>query len=133
MPRLGADGDRVAIAYGGGDVRARVSTDRGASWRPRRTLATGAFEIVNYPGSVDIRGSRIIVALTSESVGFGTSWVERSINAGQSWSEVPGSTRQNGKMVGALAAPGGVTKVVEAWDQSISFPELQRVRFRRQD
>ena len=84
------------------------------------------------PGSVDIRGSRIIVALTAESVGFSTSWIERSTNNGRSWSEVSGSARSNGRMVGAVAAPGGVTRVVEAWDQSISFPENQRVRFRRQ-
>jgi hypothetical protein len=131
-PRLGADGDRVAIAYGGGDARARVSTDQGSSWGPWRTLAEGAFEIINYPGSVDVRGSRVIVAVVSESVGFGTSWIERSTNNGQSWSEVPGSARQNGRMVGALAAPGGTTKVVQAWDQALSFPEFQRVRFRRQ-
>ena len=132
MPRMGADGDRVAIAYGRGDARVRVSVDRGVSWGSWRRLCNDAFEIWCYPGSVDIRGSRIIVALTAETVGFGDSWVERSTTDGRSWSEVAGSHRA-GRMVGALAAPGGVTKVVEAWDQSISLPEEQRVRFRRQD
>ena len=102
-PRIGADGARVAVAYGGGDVRARVSTNRGGSWGPRRTLAQGAFELFNEPGSVDIRGSRIIVALTAESVGFSTSWIERSTNDGQSWSEVPGVVtpeRQDGGRAG---------------------------------
>jgi hypothetical protein len=132
MPRMGADGDRVAIAYGRGDALVRVSVDRGVSWGSWRTLCNDAFEIWCYPGSVDIRGSRIIVALTAETIGFGDSWVERSTTDGRSWSEVTGSHRA-GRMVGALAAPGGVTKVVEAWDQSISAPEEQRVRFRRQD
>lgn len=133
VPRLGADGDRVAIAYQRGDVRVRVSANRGGSWGPWRTLAESAFELYVEPGSVDIRGSRIIVAVIAESVGFGISWVERSTDNGGRWREVAGSSRRDGRMVAALASPGGVTKIVEAWDQALSFPDEQRVRYRRQD
>lgn len=133
VPRLGAAGARVGLAFmSGGNTYASVSRDRGGSFGVRRRLLSAAFEITSVPGQVDVRGSTVIVAASDSYVGYGYGHVFRSVNDGASWSKVPGATRPGGAMVAAFASPGGATRIVEAWDTSYSFPEQERVRFRRQ-
>jgi hypothetical protein len=61
MPVVAADGATVAVAWisdSGGNVRARVSTDRGKTWGTTVVVGSGAY---GAP-SIAIRGSRIAVS-----------------------------------------------------------------------
>jgi hypothetical protein len=137
-PRLGADGDRVVLAYmNRADLVARVSTDGGASFGPVRKLVDAPFpsEVGAWPSNADVKGSRLIVSGTiaggiDELVGEG--FVYRSTNDGASWSRVPGSTKAGGTAVAAYVRKGANARIVEAWDQWIDDPAVERVRFARE-
>lgn len=130
---LGAAGSRVVIAYGlNGHTFARVSTDWGASFGPRERLLTGFEDGLTSAVSADIRGSRAVVHAV-ETGGFIDPAIRahrfQSTNDGASWNGVLRDS--DGIRMGAFTADGG-TRLVEAWDQSASNNDPQRLRFHRE-
>jgi hypothetical protein len=131
-PRIAANGTGAAITFERGTgVRARVSTNRGASWGPQRTLVTSTAETSHSPESIAMRGSRIIVAVSTATVLFGRGTVYRSSNDGSTWSEVANARRNGGRMVAALARPGSADRIVQVFDRTFDESATPSVRFRR--
>jgi hypothetical protein len=140
-PKLGAAGRRVVLAMmNRADLVARVSSDRGGSWGPQRTLLDEPFpsEIGAGPTNADVRGRRLLVSGV-EIGGFetldGRGFLYESPNGGRSWARVKGSLRRGSAVVGAYLSPGASTKAAMAWDDSLGFEAgmgPQSLRFRRQ-
>jgi hypothetical protein len=139
LPELGVSGDRVVFAsMNEADLRARVSTDRGVSWSPERTLEDMLFpsEIGAYPTSADVIGTRIVVG--GSIVGgdfegiFGEGFLHRTTNDGTSWNRVANTTIASGQVVGAYRGSAANPLLVMAWDKWIADPATDKIRFRRQ-
>ncbi len=138
-PELAIAGDRAVLAYTNkADLVARVSTNGGDSWGPIRTLLDVPFpsEVAAYASNADVQGTKIIVA--GQVVGLsdpglaGEGFVDRTGNNGSSWAFVPGTTRDDGNSVAGYTVAGGAAKVVQAWDEWISDPAVDDLRFHRQ-
>jgi hypothetical protein len=134
-PELGIDGDRVVLAYQNrADLVVRRSTNGGQSFGGQQVLVNEPFpsEIGAAPTTVDVRGLRVLVEGV-EIAGIGTltgrGFGRRSGDGGSSWSAT--SQHNGGRQVGAYYKSGGVTRIVEAWDQSISDPAVERLRVHR--
>jgi hypothetical protein len=133
---LGASGSRVVIGYGmNAHTFARVSTDSGMSFGPRRRLLEGILggDYETTAVSADIRGARAVVHAAGLG-GFKDYDVEAyrftSTNVGASWS---GERRfSDGFRMGALSVLGGDTRLVEAWDQVASTATQKWIRFHRE-
>jgi hypothetical protein len=140
-PVIAASGARVVLAYTNrADLVARVSTDRGATWGRQRTLRDEPFpsEMGAFPTNVDVRGRRVLVSgveVAGLETPSGKGFLYGSRNGGGRWSLMAGSSKGGAKVVGALMAPGGTTKMVQAWDGSLVLEagsDPQKLRFRRQ-
>jgi hypothetical protein len=132
---LAAHEQRVLIAYVlNGDTYARISTDGGSSFGPRRKLLDGVFggDLFTNPLSADVRGTRAVVH-ASELGGFkdldATAYRFRSSDDGATWTGV--RRYSDGDRLGAFTVEGGQPKLVEAWDQWASTADPQRIRFHR--
>lgn len=141
FPRLGAAGNRVALAFmNKADLVVRVSGNQGANWGSLRTLRDEPFpsEIGASPTNVDIRGSRILVSGIEEGgieTPSGKGFLYQSNDGGGSWALVTGSVKNGSRVVGAFMSPGGVTKHAMAWEDALNFEASlgpQSLRFRRQ-
>jgi hypothetical protein len=135
-PKIGADGDRVVLAYSDrADLKVRRSTDRGGSFGSAVTLRDEPFpsEIGALPTTVSVRGSRVAIgaleiggidALVGRGLGY------RSTDGGGTYDRV--SSHLSGRIVAGLVKAGTSYRFAEAWDQSITDPDDEVVRFRRQ-
>ena len=139
-PKIAADGSRVVIAWTDhADLVARVSTNGGTAWGPRRILEDMPFpsEVGSWPTNADIDGSRIIVGggivggSTPQDFS-GEGFVDRSLNDGAGWARVPGTRHADGRALGAYVRIGGVPRVAVTWDQWVANPLVERLRFGRQ-
>ena len=132
-PRVGADGDRVIVAYTDDyALKVRRSSNTGASFGSAKTLlsvGTSGFAGV-FPVTVTVRGSKVVIGgmLSAELDGKGLGY--RSTDGGSSYQLL--SRRSSGRIVAGLVKVGSSYRYAEAWDQSISQPDPQTVRFRRQ-
>jgi hypothetical protein len=133
--RLAADGKRVVVAWErGSTVVARVSTDKGASWKPRTTLFQGGGPAKADAAvtNADVRGKTIIVSATVwtcfEGCG-GTGSIKRSTTNGASWAKVEGSTKQGGYVFGALAGERSAPSMFMAWDQRFNLVPVIKARY----
>jgi len=135
-PEIGADRSRVVLAYQDrADLKVRRSTDKGASFGAARTLRDEPFpsEIGAFPTTVAVRGDRVAIGAVElggveELVGKGLGY--KSTNGGLSYSLV--SKHTSGRTVATLVKPGSVWRYAEAWDESITNPTTERLRYRRQ-
>ncbi len=135
-PRIGADGDRVILAYmDRADLKVRRSGNRGTSFGSAQTLRDEPFpsEIGAYPTTVAVKGSRVAIGAVEIGgiealVGKGLGYL--STNGGSSYTKV--SMHSGGRTVAGLVKIGSGYRYAEAWDQSISQPDPQSVRYRRQ-
>lgn len=133
--RLAAEGNRVVIAWErGSNVVARVSTDQGASWKPRATLFRGGGP-ANADAAVtnaDVLGKTVIVSATVwtcfEGCG-GTGSIQRSTTNGGSWATVKGSTKRGGYVFGALAGDRSAPSMFMAWDQRFNLVPVVKARY----
>lgn len=134
-PEIGADGARVFLAYmDRADLKVRRSTNRGASFGGATTLRNEPFpsEIGAYPITVAVKGKRVVVGGIEiggieELVGRGLGYM--STNAGSSWTLK--ASHSSGGIAAALVKVGTRYQYAEAWDQSISDPVTERIRYRR--
>lgn len=133
--RLAADGKRVVLAWERGrDVVARVSTDKGGSWKPRTTLFRGGGP-ANADAAVtgaDVRGRTIIVSGTVWNCFegcAGTGSIKRTTTGGASWSTVKGSSRSGGYVFGALAGTRAAPSLFLVWDQRFDYIPVIRARY----
>lgn len=138
-PELGVAGDRVVFAYmNQADLRARVSTNDGATWGAERTLENMPFpgEVGAYPTSADVIGTRIVVGGTIVGGIFddlsGEGFLERTTNDGGTWSRVATTTITNGQVVGAYRGRADDPLLVMAWDKWIADPATDKLRFKRE-
>jgi hypothetical protein len=134
-PEIGADGDRVILAYSDrADLKVRRSTNRGVSWGSAQTLRNEPFasEIGAFPTTVAVKGSKVAIGgleiggideLIGEGLGY------RSLNGGSSYTEL--STHASGRIVAGLVKVAGIYKYAEAWDQTLSDPDPEVLRYRR--
>ena len=133
---IGAAGQRLLVAYGiDTDTFARLSTDRAASFGPRRKLLDGidGGDLITTAMSADVRGDRAVVHAAElggleELVTIAHRF--RSSDDGMSWSDAQRDS--DGFRMGALSAVPGATRLVEAWDRSTSDADPKRIRFHRQ-
>lgn len=129
VPRIATLGGKVAVVYADcGDIRARVSNDRGATWGSVRTLFSGACgsEFGGLPNSVAIKGSRVLVAY-SLFQGFATAkqhMISTTNNFG-SFTDHLAYAASDLLLLG-FVHPSGVTKVAGAIDEGT------RLRYLRQ-
>lgn len=136
-PEIGADGDRVVIAYSDrADLKVRGSTNRGVSWGSALVVRDEPFpsEQGAYPMNVAFKGSRVAIGaveiggidlpLNGKGLGY------LSTNGGASYTKV--SMHSGGRTVAGLVKVGSAYRYAEAWDQSVSDPESEVVRYRRQ-
>jgi hypothetical protein len=131
-PRLAADGKRVVLAWERkGSVVARVSTDKGQTFKARKVLLQGnpASAKVAFVTDADALGSTLIVsgAVSSEGISVRSS-VRRTTNGGGTWSTVAGSEKTGGFVIGILGGTAGAPRLHVLWDQRISAPDPQRIR-----
>jgi hypothetical protein len=135
-PTLGAAGSRVIIAYSvESGTYARVSTDGGSTFGPRRRLLRGEIADVSWLAfDADIRGRRAVVhaGFSGGMEGeFSTDMYRyRSFDDGRSWSRVRRSS--DGVRMGAFSVRDGAVRLVEAWDQSTSSKPRKWLRFQRE-
>jgi hypothetical protein len=132
-PQIGADGDRVFVAYmDRASLKVRRSTNQGASFGSARTLRREAFpgEIGAYPLTVAVHGSRVAIGAVEISDGGGKGLGYLSTDGGTSYTKV--SQHSSGRVAASLVKVGSSYKYAEAWDESISQPDTQEVLFRRQ-
>jgi hypothetical protein len=134
-PRIGADGSRVFVSYSkGADLVVRRSTDKGASFGSAKTLRNlpNASEIGAMPTTVAVKGKRAVIGaveiggietLTGKGLAY------RTTNGGSSWSLR--HSHSGGRTVAGLVKADGAQRLIEAWDQSISQPSVQRIRSHR--
>lgn len=133
-PEIGAAGSRAFLAFmDRADLKVRRSTDRGVSFGGARTLRDEPFpsEIGAYPTTVAVRGQRVAIGAVEiggveELVGRGLGYY--STNGGSSWTRK--STHSGGRTVATLRTPAASYQYVEAWDQSIDDPLIERIRYR---
>ena len=133
---LAAAGRRVLLAYGlEGHVYARVSTDGGASFGPRRRLLEGCFgcDYDTTTLAADIAGSRMVVHAAGLG-GFKDLVIEAyrfvSTSDGASWDRKRRGSE--GYRMGAFSVIGGERRLVEAWDEDASTRARKRIRFHRE-
>lgn len=90
---VAASGDVVAVAWAGTncsaysakDIRVRVSTDAGASWKPTASLSSTLQN--ELPPSIAVNGQTVVAAwLTPRSQTSTTVEVARSLDGGATWS-----------------------------------------------
>lgn len=129
VPRIDTIGGKVAVVwYDCGDIRARVSTDHGASWGSTRTLFTGACgsEFGGLPSSVAIGGSKILVAY-DRFAGFGhqSQRMISTTNGFGSFTDRPAYGTSDLLLLG-FVHPSGGTRIGGAVDEGT------RLRFLRQ-
>lgn len=132
-PEIGADGDRVVLAYmDRADLKARRSTNKGASFGGATTIRDEAFpgEIGAYPVNVAVRGSKVAIGALEISEGSRKGLGYRSTNGGSSYSKV--TTRNSGNILAGLVRIGSTDRYAEAYDYRFSDPEFEDIRFRRQ-
>jgi hypothetical protein len=132
-PRIGADGDRVVIAYmDKADLKVRRSGDKGVSFGSAKTLLNEPYpsEVAARPTTVAVQGSRVAIGAleTSESTGTGIGFL--STNGGSSYSQQVG--HGGGRVLAGLVTVSGNIKYAEAWDQSIAAPSKPKLFFHRQ-
>lgn len=129
-PQVGADGDRVILAYmDKADLKVRRSTDRGVSFGAAKRLVNEPFpsEVGTRPTSVAVRGSTVAIGAVhfSEQPGSGTGFL--STNGGTSYVKQP--SHAGGRLVAGLVKVGGDQRYAEAWDESFSDPNTQHIEF----
>lgn len=135
MPELDANGAQVVLAYTNrADLVVRQSTDGGVSFGGQRRLLDEPFpsEVGAFPTGVDVRGPEVLVEaaeIGGVQTFFETGYGFLSLNGGISWSQV--STHDGGLQVGALYVASGITRVAEAWDESVDDPPTQHLWFHR--
>ncbi|MBX3029740.1 MAG: hypothetical protein KF809_06245 [Chloroflexi bacterium] len=135
VPRIGADGTRAFLAYmDKASLKVRRSTNKGGSFAAAKTLRSAPFpsEIGVMPTTVAVKGTRAVIGavevggietLTGKGRGYLTT------NGGTTWKQQ--ATHSSGQTVAGLVTVDGTARYGEAWDQSITQPETQRIRFRR--
>ncbi len=134
-PEIGAGGARAFLAYmDRADLKVRRSTDRGVSFGGARTLRNEPFpsEIGAYPTTVAVGGQRVAIGAVEiggveELVGRGLGYY--STNGGSSWALK--SSHSGGGTAATLERSVSVYQYAEAWDQSISDPLIERIRYRQ--
>jgi hypothetical protein len=136
-PKLGADGDRVVIAYTqGADLKVRRSTNQGVSFGSARTVRDlpDASEVGALATSVTVKGSK--VALGVNDIGgietlSGTGRGYKSTDGGASFSRI--TTHTGGRVLTTLVTVGGSARWAEVWDHSLEGDEDPgQARFRRE-
>ncbi len=135
-PELGAQGSTVVLALmDRASLKVRRSTNSGGSFGASVTLRTEPFpsEIGISPTTVAVRGSRVAIGaieiggdITVQGKGFGY----LSTNRGSSFTKQ--ASHAGGRTVASLVLVGDTYRYSEAWDQSISDPTTQVIRYRRQ-
>ncbi|MCY7417850.1 MAG: hypothetical protein LH650_05025 [Chloroflexi bacterium] len=135
-PEIGADGDRVVLAYSDrADLKVRRSTNRGVAFGRAIRLRDEPFpsEKGAFPTTVAVKGARVAIGgqeiggietLVAKGLGY------RSTNGGSSYTQE--STHSGGRTVATLVKVGSSSRYAEAWDQSVSNPDPERIRYRRQ-
>ena len=124
---------RLILAYmDGASLKVRRSTDKGDSFTGPRVLRNEAFpgQVGAFPITVAVKGSKVVIGAVESSPAGGKGLGYRSINGGASFGTV--SQHSSGRIVAGLLKVGSGYRYAEAWDQSISNPDPQSVRFRRQ-
>jgi hypothetical protein len=134
--KLGASGNKVVVAYDANShTFARVSTDGGVSFGPRRRLLVGIFggDLSTGPHSAAIRGGRAVVH-AAEFGGFKDLSTDShrftSTNDGATWNRV--RRYSDGARMGDISVVNGRARLVEAWDQRTSQAARQRLWFHRE-
>ena len=127
VPRIDASGGKVAVTwFDCGDMRARVSNDRGATWGSTRTLFTGACgsEFGGLPNSIAISGSRVLVAFDL----FATRQTQHMVSTTNDFGSFTDhlAYAASDLLLLGFVHPSGATKVAGAVDEGT------RVRFLRQ-
>lgn len=136
LPKVGADGTRVVLAYmDKADLKVRRSTDTGSSFGSARTLRNEPFpsEIGAFPTSVTVKGSRVAIGAVEEG------GIETVTGRGLGYSSTDGgatyrklSSRSAGRTVATLVKVGSGYRYAEARDDTFTSPASPRVTFRRQ-
>ncbi|MBX3029710.1 MAG: hypothetical protein KF809_06095 [Chloroflexi bacterium] len=134
-PRIGAAGSRVFVTYSKGpDLVVRRSTNKGVSFGGAKTLRNlpNASEVGALPTTVAVNGTRAVIGAVEVGgietlTGKGLSY--RTTNGGSSWTRV--HSHSGGRTVAGLIKADDAQRLIEAWDQSISQPSVQRIRSHR--
>ena len=132
-PQIGADGDRVILAYmDKASLKVRRSNTKGVSFRVATTLRFEGYpgEIGAYPLTVVVKGAKVAIGAVEISDGGGKGLGYLSANGGASYAKV--SQHSSGRVVAGLVKVGSSYRYAEAYDQSISQPDPQSIRFRRE-
>jgi hypothetical protein len=128
-PEIGASGSRVVVAYRQhGDLKVRRSTDRGASFGSARTLRNVGTGVTVTPTTVAVRGQLVAVGAMEEGGSAARGRGYRSTNGGTSFSQV--SSHSSGRIVATTLGSSAPYRYAEAWDESITTPAPQRLRYR---
>ncbi|MFN8619742.1 MAG: hypothetical protein U0869_03200 [Chloroflexota bacterium] len=128
-PQIAAAGKQVIVTWEQGhSVMARVSTDGGATFKPRQTLLAGFAAKAAHGTNADALGRTLLASVTQVSGGTtATGWLLRSTNAGRTWSKVAGSTRRGGFVLGALGGKASSPTLILAWDRRVTAPTRGRI------
>lgn len=136
-PRIGADGDRVVLAYThGADLKVRRSTNKGVSFSSARTVRNlpDASEVGAIATGVTVKGKR--VALGVIDVGgletlSGTGRGYKSTNGGASFTRL--TTHSGGSVLTTFVRVGSSDRWAELWDHSLDGGGSPgQIRFRRE-
>lgn len=131
-PQVGARGLNAVVAYtDAGKLKARVSTDSGATWgAPAMLIDTGTLSKPSRAHSADIAGARIVVEATASEAGTLTPVRVQSTDGGTAW-----GTRTFGHIgarVGALLKDSPTTSLlVEAWQNNAPGTDTLRAQYER--
>jgi hypothetical protein len=129
-PQIGMRGQRIVLAYtDAGKVKARLSTDGGASFAAADTLVnTGGLRRPSRAYSADIAGQRVVVEAVARKAGGQTPQRIQSRNGGQAWDARPFGNV--GARVGALRKTTGDDSVlIEAWQNNASGMDTLRAQY----
>ena len=136
---LAASGQTVLIAYHLATEQimtvARVSTDGGSTFGPRRRLIRGGCAGCDggtAPMSADVIGTRLVVHADSSGIGGGETYRFESTDDGASWTKAADTI--DSPWMGAFTIRGGEVSLVESWGEGgfHSPPDGRRLWFHRE-
>lgn len=132
LPRLGAMGQKVALAYtDGGKVKVRLSKNLGAAFGAATTIVnSGTVRRPSKPHSVDVHGARVVVEATRSGSGGSTPLRLQSTDFGASWT--PSSFGHKGPRLGVLRRNGRRSSLLnEIWLHNGSARDTMRGQYER--
>jgi len=127
FPRIDSSGSRIVVAWERCDIRARVSSNGGATWAPERRLTTLGCDVADvylFPRSVGVRGTKLAVVYAIGGFGGGE---ERLVQSSDNLAH-----RTNRRLAGELDEVAiGYTEVSGNRRLAVTYDSGRNIRFRR--